>query len=213
MHNDLATGPALHPLEFLPFVLPFSPESLSFSVNRRRTARAKSAASMMFQRSNISRVLRPHNFIVSPSDTPPRRKSRAQVRRRSLRSRPSRPVAAHAFPPHLPKVADSTNSLSRKMAFGRPTRTPCAQEDGAAQATTTHDSRPPDSCFALVTPTISQAKARGNASSTHRFILGCAERPRRNTRRSRHSWTCSIRSSRCTAIDSSLGVFTGSTLQ
>jgi hypothetical protein len=42
--------------------LPFSPETLLGSVNRRRTARVKSAASMILYRSNISRVFHRHNF-------------------------------------------------------------------------------------------------------------------------------------------------------
>jgi hypothetical protein len=37
---------------------------------------------MMLYRSNISRVFHPHNFMISPSETPARRKSRAAVRRR-----------------------------------------------------------------------------------------------------------------------------------
>jgi len=44
--------------------------------NRVATAAARSASSMMLERSNIERVRQAHRFMISPSDKPAR-KSRA----------------------------------------------------------------------------------------------------------------------------------------
>jgi hypothetical protein len=212
LHNDLATGPARRPLKCLPFVC---------CSRRNRCHVGESPAHSTGQVGRIVDAVAVKHIAGLPAAQfhcfglwhAAWEVARCDAAESTDEPDPPRPATAHGLPHTFRTAPTLRHSPSRKMALGRPTRTPCAQEDGVGQATAADDSPPPDSCFALVTPTISQAKARENASSAHRFIFGCAEKPRPSTRRSRDSWICSIRSFRCPVIDSSSRVFTGSTLQ